>query len=361
MRDKLQEFAKNFGGLQKGLSMAQQAQGILDEMKKGIFHPLYFLQGEEPYFIDQIRAYSEDHALEEGEKAFNQIVLYGKDCTMGQVINQARRFPMMAQRQLVVVREAQEISDINKEEAQKLLLAYAENPVQSTILIFAHKYKKLDGRKELAKVLDKKAVLFTSEKVKDYHLADWISNYLRSIGLQAEAGVNQLLADYLGNDLGRIAGELEKVRSNLQEGQVLTKAQVMEKVGISKEFNVFEFQNAVAAKNLGKALRISDYFVANPKASSLIPNMAILFSFFSKLLVFHESPGLREDELAKKLGVAPFFLKDYRTAAQRYSKASVISALHHIRLADGKAKGLDRGEADDKAIYRDLLIGIVQL
>jgi DNA polymerase-3 subunit delta len=147
--------------------MAQTAQGILDEMKKGIYHPLYFLQGEEPYYIDLIREYAEANALAEGEKGFNQMVLYGKETGMGQVMNQARRFPMMAQRQLVVVREAQEITDFNKEESQKLLLRYAENPVPSTILLFAHKYKKLDGRKELAKVLDKKAILFTSEKVKD--------------------------------------------------------------------------------------------------------------------------------------------------------------------------------------------------
>ena len=336
--------------------MAVQVQGILDEMKKGIFHPLYFLQGEEPYFIDLIRDYAEENALEAGEKAFNQIVLYGKDCSIGQVINQARRFPMMAQRQLVVVREAQEISDINKEEGQKLLISYAENPVQSTILIFAHKYKKLDGRKELGKVLDKKAVLFTSEKVKDYHLVDWISNFLRSKGIQAESGVQQILADYLGNDLGRIAGEIEKVRSNMQEGQLLTRALVMEKIGISKEFNPFEFQQALASKNFAKALRISDYFVANPKASALIPNLAILYSFFSKLLVFHENQGLRDDELAKKMGVTPYFLKDYRSAAQRYNKAQVIAAMRQIRVADGKAKGLDRGDADDKAIYRELII-----
>lgn len=340
--------------------MAHTAQGILDEMKKGIYHPLYFLQGEEPFYIDQIREYAEANALAEGEKGFNQIVLYGKETSMGQVMTQARRFPMMAQRQLVVVREAQEMPDFNKEESQKLLIRYAENPVPSTILLFAHKYKKLDGRKEAGKVLDKKAVLFTSEKVKDYQLNDWITAYLRSIGMAAEPGVSQLLADHLGNDLSRIAGELEKVRGTMQEGQSLSRALVLEKVGISKEFNAFEFQNALATRNLTKALQITDYFVANPKSAALIPNMAMLFNYFSKLLHIHENPGRRDDELARQLGIHPYIFKEYRAAAGRYNKQQVVSAMHQIRIADGRSKGINRGEMDEKAIYRELLIRLFQ-
>ena len=341
-------------------SLAQNAQSILDEMKKGIYHPLYFLQGEEPFYIDQISDYAENHALQEGERGFNQLILYGKDCNMGQVMNQARRFPMMAMRQLVVVREAQEITDFNKDEAQKLLLNYAANPVESTILLFAYKYKKLDGRKELGKVLDKKAVLFTSEKVRDYQLNDWIGNFLRSSGIQAEAGVSQLLADHIGNDLSRIAGELEKVGSTMQEGQTLTRNLVLEKVGISREFNGFELQNALASRNMAKAIRITDYFVANPKAAPMIPNLAMLFNYFSKLLHIHENPGQRDDELAKNLGINPYIFKEYRSAAGRYNKNQVLHALHQIRLADGLSKGLDRGEKDDKALYRELLIQIMQ-
>jgi DNA polymerase-3 subunit delta len=340
--------------------MAHTAQGILDEMNKGIYHPLYFLQGEEPYYINQIREYAEANALAESEKGFNQVVMYGKETSMGQVMNQARRFPMMAQRQLVVVREAQEITDFNKEESQKLLLRYAENPVPSTILLFAHKYKKLDGRKELAKVLDKKSILFTSEKVKDYHLNDWISNYLRSIGLAADPGVSQLLADHIGNDLSRIAGELEKVRSTMQESQSLSRALVLEKVGISKEFNAFELQNALATRNLAKALQITDYFVANPKSAALIPNLAMLFGYFSKLLHIHENQSLRDEELAKQLGIHPYIFKEYRAAAGRYNRQQVLSALHHIRVADGQSKGIDRGEMNEKAVYRELLIRIFQ-
>jgi len=340
--------------------MAQTAPVILDEMKKGIFHPLYFLQGEEPFFIDQIRQYAEEHALEPGERGFNQIILYGKETTMGNIMVQARRFPMMAQRQLVVIREAQEIQDFGKEEAQKLLLKYAENPVDSTILIFAYKYKKLDGRKELGKVLDKKAILFTSEKVKDYQLTEWISAYLRSAGLQAGSGAAQLLADHIGNDLSRIANEIDKVKSVMKEGQELSRELILEKVGISKEYNVFELQNAIATRNLAKAIRITDYFVANPKSAALIPNLSLLFNYFSKLLHIHDHPGMKDDELARKLGIHPYIFKEYRAAAGRFHKAQVIAALHHIRVADGMAKGIDAGEKDEQAIYRELLIHILQ-
>ena len=340
--------------------MAQTAQGILDEMKKGIFHPLYFLQGEEPFYIDQIRQFAEDHALAPEERGFNQIIIYGKDSNMGNVMAQARRFPMMANRQLVVVREAQEILDFGKEEAQKLLQRYAENPVASTILIFAYKYKKLDGRKELGKVLDKKAILFTSEKVKDYQLTDWISQYLRTSGMAAGSGAAQLLADHLGNDLSRIAGELEKVKSTLQPGQELSREIILEKIGISKEYNSFELQHAIATRNLAKAIRITDYFVANPKSAALIPNLAMLFGYFTKLLSIHDSPGVRDDELAKKLGIHPYIFKEYRAAASRYSKAQVLSALHHIRVADGRAKGIEAGEKGELAIYRELLISLMQ-
>ena len=340
--------------------MAQTVQGILDEMKKGVFRPLYFLQGEEPFYIDQLSNFIEENALMQSERGFNQIILYGKDTSLGNVMVQARRFPMMAQRQLVVVREAQEISDFNKKESQDLLLKYAENPVPSTILVFAYKYKKLDGRKELGKILDKKAVLVTSEKVKDYKLTEWITTYLRSIGLQASSGAAQLLSDHIGNDLSRIAGELEKVRIGMKEGQELSREIILEKIGISKEYNTFELQNAIATRNLARALRITDYFVANPKAAAMIPNLAMMYNFFSKLLMIHDSPGIRDEDLAGKIGVHPYVFKEYRSAAGRFNKVQVIQAMHHIRVADGQAKGIESGEKDEKAIYRELLINLLR-
>lgn len=339
---------------------AHNPQAILEEMKKGIFHPLYFVQGEEPFYIDQLLHYLEEHVLEPGERGFNQIVLYGKDTSMGQVIVQARRFPMMAQRQLVVVREAQDMADIGRKEGAELLEKYARNPVPSTILAFGFKYKKLDGRKELSKILEKQAVLVTSDKVPDYKLTDWIQAHLRSRSVPAGSMAVQLLADHIGNDLTRIAGEVEKVMSQLPAGSELTRELIHEKIGISKEFNTFEFQQALATRNTAKALQIAQYFVSNPRSSALIPNLATLFSFFTKVLLthIHLGKGAADRELAQVLGVNPFFVKDYKAAAQRFSLPRVLEIIHQIRMADGYSKGIDSGSRDEPAIYKDLIIQI---
>jgi DNA polymerase-3 subunit delta len=336
-------------------------ESLLDEMKKGVFRPLYFFQGEEPFFIDQLTDYLEAHVLEESEKGFNQLVVYGKDTTLGNIIVQARRFPMMANRQLVIVKEAQELSDLNREEGQKLLANYAENPVQSTVLAFAYKYKKLDGRKELPKILDKKATLVTSDKIPDYKLRDWISGYLVSQKFHANISAAELLADHLGNDLSRIANELEKLKISLPPGSEITKDIIHEKIGISKEFNAFEFQQALAKRNLSKSLQIAQYFVANPKSSNIIPNLTLLFNFFLKVLLLHVHARTGNDELVKLLGLrSEFFLKDYKAAKNLFSYPQVIHVLHQIRLADGYAKGIDAGQREEESIYKDLIVQIVR-
>ena len=292
--------------------MAQTPQTVLDELKKGVFRPLYFLQGEEPFFIDQIVDYIENNALAESERGFNQLIMYGKDQTIGSVVVQARRFPMMAQRQVVIVREAQELADLNRQEGQELLLKYIMNPVPSTILVFAHKYKKLDGRKELPKLLDKK-------------LTDWIASYVKSQGIIANSGAVQLLSDHIGNDLSRLTNELAKIKITLAANAELTKEIIHEKIGISKDFNGIEFQNAVATKNLAKAIQIARYFVSNPRSSNIIPNLALLFSYFIKVLQVIKNPTLNDNELATRIGVNPFFVKDYKSAGKRFSerKASI--------------------------------------
>jgi DNA polymerase-3 subunit delta len=341
--------------------MPQKPDVILQELKKGVFRPFYFLQGEEPFFIDQITEYIENHALEPGERSFNQLVLYGKDTTLGNVIVQARRFPMMAQRQLVLVKEAQEISALNNKEGQDLMMKYLDNIVESTILVFAYKYKKLDGRKELPKILDKKATLVESERIPDYKLKDWISGYIVSQKFHANASAAELLADHLGNDLSRIANELEKLKITLPEGSEITKDIIHEKIGISKEFNGIEFQQALATRNMAKALQIAQYFVANPKASNLIPNLSLLFNFFLKVLIVHTNPKAGNDELARLLGLrSEFFLKDYKAAKNLFSYAQVLHVLHQIRLADGYSKGIDSGQREEESIYKDLILQIVR-
>lgn len=340
--------------------MPSTPQQILDELKKGILHPLYFLQGAEPFFIDQVVRHIEENALEPSERSFNQQILYGKDTQMGYVIAQARSFPMMAQRKVVIVKEAQELSDLGKQDAQDLLAKYAAQPVPSTILVFAHKYKKLDGRKDLAKILDKKAILCNSEPVADYKLNEWITGYLKSIRMPAGGQAVQMLADHLGNDLGRIANELEKIRISLPEGAELTRELIHEKIGISKEFNVFEFQAALASRNLARSMQIANYFVSNPKAGPIIQVLTILFGYFTKVLQTHLNDKMADKDLAVLLGVNPFFVKDYRSAKTRFSQEQLLHILHQIRLADGYTRGLESGSRQDEDIFKDLIIQIVR-
>lgn len=329
-------------------------------MQKGIFRPLYFLQGEEPFFIDAIVNYIENHALAESERGFNQLILYGKEHKMGDIIVQARRFPMMAQHQVVIVKEAQDIPQFNVKENLELFQKYVENPVQSTILVFAHKYKKLDGRKEISKIVDKKATLVNADKVADYKLNDWISGYLKSQKIVAGSPAVQMLADHIGNDLSRIANEIEKIKILLPEGSELTRELIHQKIGISKEFNGIEFQNALATRNMAKALQIAQYFVSNPKAANIIPNMALLFNFFTKVLLATRNSRLGDADLAKKLGVNPFFVKDYKAASRRFGEGQLLHILHQIRLADGYAKGIDAGNRTDESIYKDLILQIIR-
>lgn len=342
--------------------MATTPNTVLEELQKGVYRPLYFLQGEEPFFIDQIVNFIEENALEPSERSFNQLIMYGKDSTMGTVMNQARRFPMMAQRQIVVVREAQELADINRQDGQELLIKYAQNPVPSTILVFAHKYKKLDGRKELPKILDKKATLVNSEKIPDYKLNEWISAFIKEQKFSAGASAIQLLADHIGNDLSRIANEIEKLKISLPSGAEISKETIHEKIGISKEFNAFEFQNALASRNLMKSIQIAQYFVANPKASNIIPNLALLFNFFVRVLQIHANPNAGDEQLAKLLGLrSSFMLKDYKIAKSRFNTRQTLHIIHQLRLADGFAKGIDSGDRDMEAIYKDLILQIVRI
>lgn len=341
--------------------MAKSPQSVLDELKKGIFRPLYFLQGDEPFYIDQIAHYIEENALTESERGFNQLIMYGKDHSIGNVVVQARRFPMMAQRQVVIVREAQDLTDIGRKEGQELLLKYIMDPVPTTVLVFAYKYKKLDGKTKLAKDMDKLATLVTSEKIKDYKLTEWLESYVRSRGLVANQQALQMLADHIGNDLSRIANELDKVQSQIK-GTELTTQLIYEKIGVSKEFNAFEFQQALAQKNMKKALQIAQYFVANPKASNIIPNLALLFNYFVKLLLIQQAPsGISQQELAAKARIEPYLMKDYQAAARRFTVAQLRNIIHQIRLADGYSKGIDAGSRDTESIYKDLIFQIVKI
>ena len=335
--------------------MAHTPESVLKELKNGVFHPVYFLQGEEAFYLDQITDYIEANALTEAEKGFNQMVMYGKDVAMNAVITNARRFPMMAQRQVVIVREAQEIQDLGKEDGQKLLLDYLQNPSTSTILVMAHKHKSLDSRKKLAKELDKKAILVTTKKLYDNQVPAWISDYVKSKGHSIQPKALQMLADFIGNNLERLSNEIDKVLINFEGTVEIDPAMVQKYVGISKEYNVFELQKAITVRDVLKANRIVNYFAANPKDNPVIPTIAVLYNFFSKLLVAHHSKENNDKMLAGILKVSPFFVKEYLLAKRNYPYGKVVENIGHLSRADLQSKGVNSGDLKDGELLKELV------
>lgn len=339
--------------------MAQTADSVLKDLKAGRYAPVYFLQGEEPYFIDKIAGYIEKNVLTETEKGFNQVVMYGKDTEMNAVLSNARRYPMMSDRQVVIVKEAKEVQDLNKQQAQAMLEQYVKNPLPSTILVFCHKYKTLDGRKSLTKTLDKHAVLVTTKKLYDNQLPDWITQYLSETGFTIERKAAFMLAEFIGNDLERMANEIDKVLINFQEKIQLDAALIQKYVGISKDYNVFELQKALTVRDVVKANRIVQYFESNPKNHPVIPMIAMLFSFYSRLLLIHHSGERSDGGIARLLKINPFFAKEYLLAIQHYSLPVVIRNISFLREADLRSKGVDSGGLTEGQLLKELVFKLM--
>jgi DNA polymerase-3 subunit delta len=278
---------------------------------------------------------------------------------MSQVITNARRFPMMAERQVVMVKEAKEIQDIGKEEGQKLLLDYLDNPVPSTVLVFAHKHKKVDGRKPLSKALSKKSLLVTTTKLRDYELPKWIESYVKSQGLKINYQSVQLLADYIGTNLERLSNEIGKVAINLKEGEQIDESLIQKYVGINKDYNVFELQKAISTRDVLKANKIVSYFSANIRAHSIIPMIALLYGYYTKLLLVHSAKDKSDSGLARAIGVPPFVVKEYKTAASHYALAKVMHNISHLRQADLKSKGVDAGAIREEEILKELVFKLM--
>lgn len=339
--------------------MAVTPESVLKDLKSKKYAPVYFLQGDETYYIDMISGYIEKHVLTEGEKGFNQTILYGRDVAMNVVLTNARRFPMMSEKQVVIVKEAQAITDINKEAGQKLLTDYIQNPVPSTILVFCHKNKTLDKRKSLGKLIEKHAVAITTKKLYDNQVPAWVESYLKSKGFGANAKAVQMLADSIGNDLERLANEIDKMLINFKEKVQIDEAIVQRYVGISKDYNVFELQKALMTKDVIKANKIVNYFEANAKKNPIIPIVAILFSFYSKLLMAFHAKDKSERNLASVLKVSPYFVKDYIYAMKNYSPGQIVNNIHHIKQADLKSKGVDNISATDGQILKELVFKLL--
>ncbi|SDL04629.1 DNA polymerase III, delta subunit [Catalinimonas alkaloidigena] len=339
--------------------MPHTPESVLQDLKQGRYAPIYFLQGEESFYIDQIADFIEAHALQEFEKGFNQVIIYGKDADMAKVLNNARRFPMMAERQVVLVKEAQEITDLNRDTGQQMLEAYVRNPLPSTILVFCHKHKTLDGRKKLAQVLDKQAVLVTTKKLYDNQVPQWIERYLQEKKRQAMPDAVQLIAESIGADLSRLSNEIDKLLINLREGATITPDVVQQYIGISKDYNVFELQRALVYRDADKAYRIVHYFESDPKSHPIIPIIALLFTFFCKVLTVHAAADQSERGLAKALKINPFFVKEYLIAKRNYPPPRVAAAIHHLRTADLQSKGVEGGSITEGQILKELIFKIL--
>jgi DNA polymerase III subunit delta len=339
--------------------MLQTAEAVLKDLKAKKFAPIYFLHGEEPYYIDLISNYIEENALSAADKGFNQIILYGKDITIGSIINQARRFPMMAERQVVIVKELTQMADWGKESANEIFEKYLAQPLSSTTLVLNHKYKLLAKTTKLYKALEKAAVVVESKKMYENQVPVWIQDYLKERGYSIQPKATQLLTEAIGADLSRLHTELEKISLNAQKDRPIDEHLIEKYVGISKDYNVFELQKAIGERNHLKAKQILDYWAANPKKQPLIPTLAMIFSYFTKLLLAYSTTDRSEQNLAGLLKISPYAIKEYRQAMQNHSYAQVIQAIHFLRQADLQTKGIAPGGDSEAEILKELIFKLI--
>jgi DNA polymerase-3 subunit delta len=327
---------------------------IVSDIKQGNIKPIYFLMGEESYYIDTISKFIENTILTEDERGFNQMVLYGRDVSVDEIVGNAKRYPMMADKQVIIVKEAQELSRTIEN-----LVTYAENPQPTTVLVFCYKYKTLDKRKKLAKVIDKNGVLFESKKLYENQVADWIRRVLSGKKYAIEPKAAQMLVEFLGNDLSKVNNELEKLKVVCGEDRNITPKLIEENIGISKDYNNFELRKAVGEKQIVKANKIINYFAQNPKSNPLVMTISLLNSFFTQLLQYHGLKDKSRGSVAKALRVNPYFVDDYLNAGKNYPMRKVSQIITLLREADLKSKGLGASSFSQNDILKELLFKIM--
>ncbi len=326
---------------------------IMQELKSGKYRPIYFLMGDETYFIDKITNYIVQNALPPEQHAFNQIVMYGKDITVAQIDDTARRFPMMADRFVVIVKEAQNLRNIEN------LVYYVQKPLKSTILVINYKYKTLDKRKKLYKELQKNAVLFEAKKLYENQVPGWITKYLKEKKFSIDPKAMMLLIDHLGTDLEKIVNEIDKLIISKQQGTIITIDDIEENIGISKEYNTFELQNALIDRDIVKANRIVKHFGANPKNYPLIMTINSLYYFFSKLFLVHSLKIKSKQNVASALKVHPFFAQSYIKAAQNYNLTKLVYIISLLREYDLKSKGVNNTSMPEGELLKELIFKIL--
>jgi DNA polymerase-3 subunit delta len=336
---------------------------IIRDVKAGKFSPLYVLHGEEPFFIEEISNAIKEVAVDEASKDFNETVLYGRDTDLNDVLAAARRFPMMAERQLVLVKEAQDLKCWKRKDELEKLAQYAESPVGTTVLVLAYMNKKIDGRSKAVKTLSKNGVLFLSEKVREYKLAQWIEGYARDENVEIERGAVQMLADYLGNDLRKVCNEIAKLKLVLggkaDEVVKVTSEAIEKNIGISKDYNVFELQRALGVKDVGKASMIVNHFEANPKSNPLAMVIPVLSSYFSRIFVYHGLKDRSQQAAAKAMSCSPFAVRDYASAARVYPPGKLARIFGYLRDADKKSKGQGNATISDGMLLRETVFKIL--
>ena len=329
------------------------AEKIIADWKKGIFKPIYWLEGEEDYFSDIVMNYAEHHILNETEAGFNLTVFYGKDANLADVINACRRYPMFAERQVVLLKEAQQMRNPEK------LEVYVENPLNSTIFVVSYKGKKVDGRTKFAKTLKEKGVLLTTKKMYDSKLPEWTQELVESKGLSISKKGLMLLVDHIGNDLNRINNEIDKLAVNLSNRKNITEDDIEEYVGISKEYNVFELHAALVHKDLPKAIQIIQYFGANPKAAPIQLVLPSLYGLFSKVIMIYGLNSREEKAVAAALGVNPYFAKDYLKAAEMYTYPQLEAALLLLHEYNLKSVGVNDIGTEDASLLKEMLVKMI--
>lgn len=329
---------------------------IISDLRKRIFKPVYFLAGDEPYYIDLITDYIGTKVLSDSEKAFNQLIIYGEETSVHAVIDAARRFPMMASHQVVIIKEAQSLKKIED------LLFYVEKPLLSTILVFNYKYKTLDKRTRLHKLLDSQCVYFESMRLRDYQVPPWIERYLMVKGIKINPDASSMLTEYLGTDLHKIVNELDKLLITLPSGKpVITSAIIEKNIGISKDYNNFELQKAIGEKNVLKANMIIQYFANNNKDNPINLTIASIFSLFTRILTYHYITDKSRNNVAAVLKVNPYFVKDYETAAARYSVPKILQIINLLRAYDMKSKGFGDVSTEPGDILKELVYRILHI
>ncbi|MCH4823518.1 DNA polymerase III subunit delta [Gramella lutea] len=331
-----------------------EARSIVTDIQKGNIKPIYFLMGEEPYYIDRISDFIAENVLSDEERGFNQMVIYGRDTNIDDIVSNAKRYPMMAEKQVVIVKEAQDLSRTIEK-----LVDYAANPQPTTVLVVCYKYKKIDKRKKLHKAVSKSGVIFEGKRLYENQVGDWIIKTMKSRGFGISPKAAQMLVEFLGTDLGKIDNELQKLQLICPEGTTISPEIIEENIGISKDFNNFELRKAIGEKDTLRAHRIINYFAQNPKDNPLVVTISLLFSYFSQILQYHGLHDKSKGAVAKQLKVNPYFVSDYVTAARNYPMKKVSRAISLLQETDVKSKGVGAANVSQGDLLKELLVKIM--